>query len=87
MQVFGILSYSDAVGYNSKVQEELQVLNVAGEMTEGLIEARDMTTNFFKNKAEKEVSEEDGDMGPNFHNNKTTDWFKIKAEKEVLKEA
>ena len=36
-----------------------------------LNEAGNMTTKFFKNKAKKEVSKEDGEMGPNFHKTKT----------------
>ena len=45
-----------------------------------------MTINLFKNKAKKELLEENGDngdMGHNFHKNKTKDRFKIKANKEV----
>ena len=49
--------------------------------------AENKPKDFFKNKAEKEVSEENGDVGHNFHKYKNKDWFKIKAEKEVSEEA
>ena len=55
-QVFDMLRQK----YDSKVQKELQVLS----------KTADMTTNFFKNKAKKEVSEENQDMD---HKNKTKD--------------
>ena len=57
-QVFAMLRQN--VKYDSKVQKELQVLS----------KTADMTTNFFKNKAKKEVSEENQDMD---HKNKTKD--------------
>ena len=33
------------------------------------------------------MSEEERDMGHNFHKNKTKDWFNIKAKKEVSEKA
>ena len=53
------------------------------EGAKGANKAGDMTTKNFKNKAQKEMSEEETDMGYNFHKNNPKNMLKIKAKKKV----
>ena len=68
-----MLIFGDTEGEH---MQDFEMLNKAGNMT----------TDFLKNKAKKEVSKEDGYMGPNFNKTKIKEWFKIKAEREVSEE-